>query len=833
MPPKKFISYKKNTTTTFQKTSTFLLIVESPSKCAKIESFLGSQYQCIASKGHLRTINSLKSINPKENYKIDFTIIEDKKSHIDFMRTVITQYPTENIFLASDADREGEAIAWHICDLFNLPVETTPRILFREITEPAIKSAIQNPTLINMHLVNSQKARQILDIFVGFKISPYLWKYIFSSKTNSLSAGRCQTPCLRLVYDNEKERQIKTVEKTYKTTATFFSQNIPFVLNHEFSSQEETRDFLNESKNVKHIYKMTIGSPKESVNKPPKPFNTSRLLQVANNVLHLSPKQTMAFCQILYQEGHITYMRTDSVQYSKVFLNKATECIEKKWGKHYIGSLDSLEHNDPLNPHEAIRVTHLDTMTINNEKEPQVCSLYKLIWKNTIESCMKESTSKIIPVNITAPQEKIYIHSLEIPIFLGWKIVSLKKMDTDEQNQGSSVLLFLESILKSKTPISHNIINSVLTVHSNHKHYTESTLIQKLEDLGIGRPSTFSMLIDTIQERGYVKKMDIEGEQIKCIEFILNGNVLKENQIEKVFGNEKGKLVIQAVGILSIEFLISNYNSLFSYDYTKKMEDDLDHHSNPFSICEECNNEIKELSKNIRSVEKQAYPINDEYEVVIQRFGPVLRKIGCSNENGSPQRGADSNLHRYKSIRKDIQLNMEKLKNGEYTINDLIEIPNEDLGIYKSHHVYLKTGTYGPFIEWGDKKESIKHIEKPLNEIKLEDIIPLIQTNMDINDDEKIRKPPVIVKNMLRRIDDDLSIRKGKYGAYIYYKTAEMGSPEFFQLKGFKQGYQHLSTPKSSKDVFASAPSTTELCFKTCEIEELRTWIKEKHNIPK
>ena len=791
MPPKKFIQYK---TPTFIKTANFLVIVESPSKCAKIESFLGSQYQCIASKGHLRTIDSLKSIHPKENYNIDFSIIKEKQSHIDFMRSVIKQFPPINIYIATDADREGEAIAWHICDLFQLPTETTQRIIFREITKSAILNAIQNPILIDMNLVRSQKARQILDLFVGFKISPYLWKYIFSNKANSLSAGRCQSPCLRLVYDNDKERLTQKLETSYKTTASFFSKNLPFVLNHEFSKEEDVNQFLEQSKT--HSYNLTICSPKDSINKPPKPFNTSRLLQVASNQLSLSPKQTMAYCQILYQEGFITYMRTDSNQYSKDFLKKASDLIEEKWGTTYIGSHQHLIHNDNINPHEAIRVTHLETTTVPSEKDPRLNTLYKLIWKNTMESCMSDSKSKITPIQITAPLDFLYIHSVEIPLFLGWKIVSFDKKNpsTEEQNNGSSVLLYLESLLKTKTEFTYNKIQCNIVVHSKHKHYTEASLIQTLEEYGIGRPSTFSTLIETIQERGYVKKTDLEGEHIDCNEYVLIDNKIEKSTIKKTFGNEKNKLVIQPVGVLTIEFLIKYFDSLFSYDYTKKMEDELDHNMNPFSICDECQNEIREHSKKMNQIEKQIYKIDEEYEVVFQRFGPVLRKIGSTKENMM-----------YKTIRKDIQLNLDKLKNNEYKIQDLIEIPNDVLGEYDKNQVHLKTGLYGPYIEWKDKKISIKEIEKPMNEIKLEDVLHLIVPN----DCENIRKPPVIGKNMLRRITDDLSIRNGKYGAYIYFKTPTMGSPEFYQLKGFKQGFQ------------------------TCDVDILKTWIQEKYNIPK
>ena len=947
MPPKKF--FIKNKTPIFKKTAEYLIIVESPSKCSKIESYLGSNYQCIASKGHLRTIDSLKSINIKNNYHIDFTVIKEKQSHIDFMRSVIIQFPPQNILLASDADREGEAIAWHICDIFNLPIETTPRIIFREITKPALLAAVQQPTIIDMDLVRSQKARQILDIFVGFKISPYLWKHIYSSKKNSLSAGRCQTPCLRLIYDNEKDRKQQVIESVYKTTATFFSNNLVFLLNHEFITKEEVQQFLEESKKHKHY--LSICSPKKSINKPPKPFNTSRLLQTASSHLHLSPKQTMALCQILYQEGFITYMRTDSLQYSHEFLNKATEYISNNWGSEYLGSLENLKNNEKLNPHEAIRVTKIENPTIQVstiDKDPRLNSLYKLIWKNTIESCMSDSTSNVTPIHITAPLNYIYKYSIEIPIFLGWKKLSSTKNNIREQTHSSltpefrvsstpphlqtlsnsesatpslnepdnsSVLFFIESLMKSTTqtlstpsssprqvydfsgsassatppllqtfsspsssqefsgsassltpPLLQTLaipskIQSTVVIHSHKSNYSEASLIQKLEELGIGRPSTFSMLVETIQERNYVKKMDLPGESIQCIDFTLEDNIISSKQIDRIFGNEKNKLVIQPIGILTIEFLIKYFNPLFSYDYTKRMEEELDNNINPFSICEECNKNIREQSSKISKIEKQTYTINEEYEVVFQRFGPVLRKTLKSSSSTTPLlKTLSKDKIEYKSIKKDIQLDLEKLKNGEYKINDLIEIENEIIGVFvgevesqtkefESKNVYIKSGMYGYYIEWDDKKESIKDIKKPINQIKFEDVLPYIlkryevcrrggvadetktlnsQTCRGVGEVEStketqeflgevesqtypilenIRKPPSIGKNMLRRINDDISIRKGKFGPYIYYKSSSMGSPQFFKLKGFTKGFQ------------------------TCDLDEIRTWIRETYNI--
>ena len=798
------------------KIGTFLIIVESPSKCQKIEEYLGSDYNCIASKGHLREIASLKSIQKtNKQYSIQFSNIPEKESHIEFMRKVIQQYLPENIILATDDDREGEAIAWHICDIFGLPTNTTHRILFHEITQPALLKAIANPGLLNMNLVESQKSRQILDMIVGFKISPYLWKYIYNSKTKSLSAGRCQTASLRLIYDNHKEfEKSGSPEITYKTTATFFSKNLPFVLNHTFITSNDVVEFLNKSHDFS--YQLQIGKSKESIKGSPSPFNTSRLLQTASNVLRFSPKQTMTYCQKLYQEGYITYMRTDSTKYSKDFLVKGREYISGKWGEKYIGNLEDLENKDGLNPHEAIRITNIECHGIVSD--PLLNSLYKLIWRNTIESCMSDAKYKVLNAIITAPMNYNYSYELEIPVFLGWKIVKPKESSetdkeseniTDKQSMGESIFLYLESIVLNHNLITYKKIESTSMIRNKHSYYTEASLIKKLEDLGIGRPSTFSLLVETIQDRGYVKKKSIEGQQLECIDFTLPGIIIPgekteilQNKTMKKWGNENNKLIIESIGILAIEFLIQYFSELFSYEYTHKMEEELDkfliHGENPYQICDHCSKLIKDLTQKMNKIEKRKYNIG-EYELVFQSFGPVLRR---TRENG---------IIEYKSIKKEVIIDLEKLQRNEYTLDDLIEIKNEILGTWKDETVLLKTGQYGVFIEWGDFKKSIKTLEKPTNEIKLEDVIPFLEnfgtSSSSESDEESLKRPPINSTNMLRVIDDHISIRKGKFGPYIFYKTEHMIKPEFFPLKGCKQ-------------------------YNTMEMEELKSWIKKKYNIP-
>ena len=760
----------------------YLIIVESPSKCSKIENYLGEDYCCIASKGHIRTLNGLKSINIKSSFEPEFSIIEEKKSHIQFMHNIISKFSKSNIILASDDDREGEAIAWHICKVFDLSIETTKRIIFHEITKPAIVNAINNPTTININLVLAQHSRQVLDVIVGYKISPFLWKYLYNNKSNSLSAGRCQTPALRLVYDNEMEKNSE-LEKKYKTNGFFTSQNILFNLKKEFEKSEEVIEFLEKTKMFEH--KLKVGSQKKEKISPPKPFNTSRLLQIASNVLHYSPKETMNLCQSLYQNGYITYMRTDSNKYSSNFLKEVETKILNDYNGDYIGNLSLLENKDINNPHEAIRVTNINVNTITNENK-HLCSMYKLIWRNSIESCMSESTHNSIDITITAPFNNRYEYELKIPIFLGWK----KLFNNNENNNDlSSQLLYFQTLEKSGKPIEYKNIGSSIVIKHKHSHYTEASLINKLEDLGIGRPSTFATIIETIQERGYVKKMDLEGDKVKCTEYKLINNNIQTIETEKIFGNEKNKLVIQPIGILTIEFLIKNFQKLFEYEYTKLMEIKLDeisfgYESDWRTICKTCYNEIKDLSKELKKIEKQSYILDENNDFIFEKYGAVIRH---KLEDGTFD---------YKQVKKDIKIDLEKLKNKEYSVDDLIEIKNNHLGKYENNDIFIKNGRFGPYVEWGEKKLSIKNIDIPLDKITLEDIEKFIKSDKtNVN------------KNIIRVINNDFSIRKGKFGAYMYYKRNDMMKPEFYNIKKFPEG------------------------FLTCDPETIIDWVKTKYNI--
>jgi len=784
MPPK--IYKKKSLPPKISDTAKYLVIVESPSKCPKIEHYLGPEYACIASKGHLRTINGLKAIATKSNFEPTFDVLDEKKDHIKIMKDVIAKFKKENIILATDDDREGEAISWHICQLFDLPVETTKRILFHEITKSAIQAAINSPTIINMNLVKAQHARQVLDIIVGYKISPFLWKYLYNNKSNSLSAGRCQTPALRLVYDNEKEKN-GDLETRYKTSAEFFSTHVLFQLNHEFSDSKEVLEFMDKSKTFK--YKLSVSSPKKSVKSPPKPLHTSRLLQLASSTLHIPPKETMNICQKLYQNGYITYMRTESSQYSKTFLEQARKHISKEWKEADVGDLDKLEIKDASNPHEAIRVTQLEIRALPDADDKRVLSVYKLIWRTTIETCMSEAVYSNHSVSITAPFDKSYEHVIEVPISLGWKNVGEKIDITRTQNESNGMLSYMKSIAEKNAGFSHNFIESAVVVRNRHSHYTEASLIQKLEELGIGRPSTFATIVETIQERGYVKRMDLEGTKIQCKDYKLTNNNLEEQVKEKIFGNEKSKLVIQPVGIITVEFLLNYFQDTFSYEYTKKMEDDLDIVSSGkeadwSSICKKCYSEIKEQSKSIANISKQSYPIMDGYDLIFEKYGPAIKH---ALEEGTIE---------YLPVKKDLNIDLDKLKNKDYSLDDLLEIQNSCLGEYNGENVFIKNGRYGPYIEWGSNKESIKSLNKKFEEITLEDIKQFMETSPDKEE-----------KNVLRKLNEVLSVRKGKFGPYVYYKALGEAKPQFLNIKKFPEG------------------------FLTCQTETLIRWLRDTYNL--
>lgn len=766
----------------------FLLIVESPSKCAKIEDYLGPNYQCISSKGHFREIDGLGAIDLKNRFQPTYTLIPEKADHVAQMRKTIAAYPKHHILIATDDDREGEAIAWHICDEFGLPLDTTPRIVFHEITKPAVLKAVENPTTLNMSLVSAAKARQVLDMIVGFKLSPLLWRNVSSAKAKTkskggaggaLSAGRCQTPALRLVHDNDllcKSASQNTVSKVY---GTFFSRNIRFRLSQDFNNQDELLSFLEKSKTFSHT--LSIDKTKPSSQAAPKPFTTSRLLQQASSQLHLSPKTTMELCQTLYQSGLITYMRTDSAKFSPVFLEKAREYIVAEFGDTYIGDLASLEQKDATNPHEAIRPTNLALKHYQTDNAA-LSRLYTLIWTTSLQACMSAAKSQKTGVRVSCALSDIfYEYCVETPLHIGWRKLAENADNPDSPAEG---LLFYFQSQNPATPVAWSKIETETSQESRVSHYTEASLIQKLEELGIGRPSTFASLVATIEERGYVKKTDVKGRTVNCTDYeLMPEGTINTRIFDKVFGQEKGKLVLQPIGSLVLAFLLAHFDTFFSYGYTESMERALDQVATMPAkeaiaswpdICQQCLDEIVERMEPLKSTKKQTFALQEPgYELVFNSYGVSIKHV---LEDGTKE---------YLSINPDIagSLDLEKAKRGEYAVDDLVS--KNHLGVYEDENVTIKTGKYGAYAQWGDKTQSLKSLDKPLSEITLADFLSLVETP----------RPDKKDKSTLRILTPTLSIRKGKYGAYIYHKTDAMEKPEFYPLKELRTKWADKDTP--------------------------------------
>ena len=698
-----------------------LVIVESPSKCKKIEEYLGLGYKVIASFGHIRELNSLKNIDIKNDFKPSFELINDddkKKKNIEIMRECIKN--TTEVILATDDDREGEAIAWHICMVFNLPIETTKRIVFHEITKLAIEESIKVPRIINMGLVNSQQARQVLDLLVGFTISPLLWKYVSKNSENSLSAGRCQTPALKLVYDNQMEINKSPGKKVYNTSGYFTSKNIVFELNKKYETSDEIITFLEESVNHDHIY--SYSNPTIIIKDPPKPLTTSRIQQMASNIMHISPKETMKICQMLYEEGYITYMRTDSSNYSNEFIESTTKYIISLYNNSlYVNpNINLLKLNLNNGAHEAIRPTNILTQNISDKCSLKEKKMYNIIWENTLESCMSCAEYFSITSNISAPLNNKYFYTNETVKFLGWKIIK-----SDNEKNTNTDYSFLQS-LKQNIIINYKKITSIMTLINTKSHYTEARLVQLLEEKGIGRPSTFSMLIDKIQQRDYVKKQDIPGIKSDCLDYELEEDTITENKIIREFGNEKGKLVISQVGIIVMDFLENNFQSIFDYEYTKGMENELDKICNGENslknICLDCNKNIEELCIKLKeesTIKKHEIKIDEFNTYMIGKYGPVIKNISKDATTGK-------DFVVFKSVNKDIDIH--RLENGEYKLNDIISIESNKItsicvGKHEGYDLMVRKGKYGLYMTWGKSKKSLSYLgNRPLENIKITDL---------------------------------------------------------------------------------------------------------------
>jgi DNA topoisomerase-1 len=881
-------------------TSRSLVIVESPAKCQKIESYLGKdKYMCLASFGHIREIeDGLKSIDIDHEFKTKFAVMSSKQGQVAKLRAAIAN--ATEVILATDDDREGEAIAWHLCQVFNLSVETTKRIIFHEITEPAIKAAVAAPRTIDMSLVHAQQARQILDLIVGYKISPVLWTYV--AHTN-LSAGRCQTPALRLIYDNYKDIEgAGGATMVYSVSGIFTKLNLTFHLSRDLESTETLERFIQETAVAPDTaFRAKVGASKKVTKAPPRPYSTSTLQQAASNDLHLSPKDTMFAAQKLYEGGYITYMRTDSKVYSAEFVTKACGYIRGRWGgagagDDLIGNIGSVtggtagaSGGGTEAAHEAIRPTDISRTLLPQSCHPREHRLYSIILRNTLESLMAPAVcqtitmaipSPVVPVEGTGPDAAAaeYRHTAEQVIKPGWKLVAGYESDAAEYT-------YFASLAASTTaqPMPYKKIMTKCSMRNTKSHHTESGLVQLLEKMGIGRPSTFSSLIDKIQERGYVKLQDVRGKSLECIEYTITdaaaagGRKIESKTEVREIGGESRKLVIQPLGIIVVEFLLEHFAPLFEYEFTKNMETQLDEIATDgmvwHELCYKCwfdvTAQLQELKE--RGVVKEEIKIDDHHSYILSKNGPVIRcrvadaDDADAGDDDDDDDEADADVDNddsvslsihaptkekkpkfiFKPVRQD--LDYAKILRGEYSLAYMIGEENAAgeattvaaaaeagtcggggggssgggrvLGQHQGQDIVIKSGKYGAYVAWGGQNISLrpllgissskagKYARKETKQTKSEFDLTLQEVVAFINSSRGGPAPEsecdgggesaaavTSTTGIIRMIDEHTSIRNGRFGPYIFYKTVKMSKPEFIPLKGFAQLHGNYAT---------------------------------------
>ena len=761
-----------------------LLIVESPSKCGNIEKYLKEyNVKCIASCGHFREIQSLENIKFGNNI-IDIEFVENEKSDksISHMKKYISQYNKTNIIIATDNDREGEAIGWHICDFFKLPIKTTKRILFNEITEKAVKEAYFSPTVLNLNLIEAQMTRQVIDFIVGYKVSPVLWKLASNKR---LSAGRCQSPALRLICENKTKIETTASNNIkHKLYGYFTDKRIPFTCTTEFTEEENDIEnleaFLSTATN-KFLYDFNV-TRKEL--QSPTPFSTSKLQQMASNQLKFSPSETMMYCQNLYEKGLITYMRTDATQYSDEFKNEAFNYINEYYGKEYARSVtlfneenkkEKNSDNVCAHAHEAICVTNLrhiwrDNDVLQNKKEK---TMYNFIWRNTLQSLMTNSVINVLTASATNTNDKLFIFTSNENVFLGWKSVKitnkLYENDNEEyvgdENEDEEYIgddnEYLFNYLKNITPKSRIALHKLYTKPFSLKHtlhLSEASLVSALEKHSIGRPSTFSSIVQTIQSRKYVSKKNIKGRELLCNQYVaeleldrmINKNNIIKSTAKLQIGNEKNKLVVNELGLTVDGFLQEYFSELFNFIYTKEMEDKLDKIANGdinwIDVCHECNSKIEFLIGKISdsSINHFEYVFDDNHTFMFAKYGPVIKYT----ENNDISKSKSKNLKKKKPLvlfKKVIDdIDYEKLRNGKYKLDDILvtnknENNNDDannddiikennIGTFKSKNIIVKKGRYGLYAVYGANNVSLRKLgNRPVENIRLTDVEPILK----------------------------------------------------------------------------------------------------------
>ena len=731
-----------------------LVIVESPAKAKKIEEFLGKDYKVLSSYGHIRDLKKKELSIDENSMEPNYEIPEEKKKLVTELKSTAKQ--AKKIWLASDEDREGEAISWHLCEVLGLDEEKTSRIVFHEITKPAILDAIQHPRHLDMNLVNAQQARRVLDRLVGFKLSPVLWRKV----KPALSAGRVQSVAVRLIVEREREIQKFKSEPYYRVNAIFAllgengnATEVKAELDKRLKTHEEVEAFLEQCSIAKFHVESVSKKPLKRT--PAPPFTTSTLQQEAARKLGFTVSQTMMIAQRLYESGKITYMRTDSVNLSSLCINASKDEIIKVYGQEYSRPRNYQTHSKGAQEaHEAIRPTYMSNTTIDGTGQEK--RLYELIWKRTLASQMADAQIEktTVTIDIEGKDEK-FIANGEVIVFDGFLKVYRESTDDEDNNEDSTHTL---PTVKDGDELQRREIIATERYSLAPARYTEASLVKKLEDLGIGRPSTYAPTISTIQQREYVTKGDKSGEERSYTVDILKGIQITQKIKKEMAGSEKGKLLPTDIGIVVNDFLMDNFPNIMDYNFTANVEKKFD------DIAEgktEWTKWMKTFDQSFEPNVEKVMKARSEHKagereigkdpktgkpvfVKIGRFGPVVQ-IGTAEDKDKP---------RFAQLPSDKSIETITLEEAL----ELFKLPRE-IGEFEGTTVTIGAGRFGPYIQHNRKYISLPKDENPIS-ITLERSIELIKEKREAEQKRHIK---------IFEEDDKMELLNGRYGPYIAY----------------------------------------------------------------
>jgi len=737
-----------------------LVIVESPAKAKTIQKFLGSDYKVMSSFGHIRDLHKKNfSIDVENGFMPLYEIPEDKEEQVKKLKDEAEK--ADIVWLASDEDREGEAIAWHLFEVLGLSPDNTRRIVFHEITEPAILEAIKHPRSIDLNLVDAQQARRVLDRIVGFELSPVLWRKIMPG----LSAGRVQSVAVRLVAEREKEIKAFNSEPYYRVTAQFKGgEGAEFTaeLNRHMDDHEAAQAFIENCQQAQFkVENVTVKPLKRS---PAPPFTTSTLQQEAARKLGLSVKQTMRLAQRLYEEGLITYMRTDSVNLSNLALGTISKEIKENIGEQYLKVRRyRTTSKGAQEAHEAIRPTYISNHAITGT--PQEKKLYDLIWKRTIASQMADAELEKTTANISVTgRNEAFVAEGEVVKFDGFLKVYFES--TDDNAQATPELHTLP-VLSRGDLLDAVTVTATQRFTQQPNRYTEASLVRRLEELGIGRPSTYAPIISTIQDRNYVEKGESKGQKREYEVITLKGGKIASGKKSELFGVEKGKLIPTDVGMVVNEFLVKYFPSIMDYNFTAKVENEFDEVAKGNVVW---NKEIADFYEGFHPSISKVSSLRLEHKVGERLLGndpktglPVMVKIGRYGPLVQMGSADNETKPRFASLQRGQSIETLTLEEAV----KLFDLPR-DLGDFEGAEVTVGVGHYGPYVKHNGKYASIPKEMSP-TAITLEEAVELIKAQREAE-----------AKKVLKTFDEepDLKVMNGRYGPYIVYKKQNVKIPK-------------------------------------------------------